>query len=85
MTDSTPAIGQDFLELIREYAVGMVANNRNMGQLLNCQRKDLSATENRITVSSAIGPVNWASPCGSMCQVLREVKSFLPGPIFVFR
>jgi hypothetical protein len=28
--------------------------------------------------------VYWASPCGSMCQVLRALKSSSTGPIFVF-
>src|SRR6516164_739754 len=35
-------------------------------------------------VKSTIGPVNCTSPCGSRYQVFGGVKSFLPGPIFVF-
>src|SRR5580765_6543821 len=35
-------------------------------------------------VRSTIGAVNCTSPCGSKYQVSKGLKSFLPGPIFVF-
>src|SRR5262245_55158157 len=44
-----PAIGKLLLELIREYAVGVIANGRDIRQLLERQRKDLAAAEYRIT------------------------------------
>src|SRR5262245_8222951 len=43
-----PAIGELLLKLIREYAVGVIADDRDIRQLLECQGKDLAAAEYRI-------------------------------------
>src|SRR5262249_43501979 len=43
-----PAIGQLLLELIREDAVGMIPNDRDIGQLLDRQGKGLSTAEDGV-------------------------------------
>ena len=49
ITGIIPAIGESLLELIREYAVRMIAYDRNMRQLLYRKCKGLSTAKNGIT------------------------------------
>ena len=44
-----PSIGEPPLELIREYSIGAVPDDGDMGKLTYRQRKCLSTTENSIT------------------------------------
>src|SRR5439155_12270480 len=64
------------LELIREYAVGMVTDDRNVRQLPDRQRKDLSAAENRVAGQQRDRP-------GESCVALRLDVPGLPGCIVI--
>jgi len=75
---------EPLLELIREYAVRMIAYDRNMRQFLYRKCEGLSAAKNGITSQEHDWPGELHVTLRFEYQVLRGVKSSLPGPIFVF-
>ena len=59
-----PAVGQLLLELVREYAVRPIADDRDIRKLLYCEREGLAAAENRIAGQKHDWP-------GELCFALR--------------